>query len=244
MLGGELEDIEAEAAATATVDLNEENEAAGEQDLLAGRMQNKGRQDVLVAIRKMSEAATSLAVTDTTTALVAERAAVAALQRAFTKSRLILRTMNVRERIDPTRRLTADAKGEGSWRRPASDPAVMPKVVALRAALDRLPEFAGRSTFGPAERARLSAVAESILQVDPASQVVRQAASRITAAADAVAAGRDAKQVTDLVTAAAVDLSTMLREALGAEAERPVDPAAASLGGALVDRLRRGGGQR
>ena len=244
MLGGELEDIEAEAAAIPTTDLNEEKEAAGEQDLLAGRMQNQGRQDVLVAIRKMSEAATSLAVTDTSTALAAERAAVAALQRAFTKSRLILRTMNVRERIDPTRRLTGDAKGEGAWRRPASEPAVTAKIAKLRAALDRLPEFAARTTFGPADRTRLSAVAESILQVDPTSQAIRQTASRVTAAADAVAAGREAKQVTDLVTSAAVDLSSMIREALGAEAERPVDPAAASLGGALVDRLRRGGGGR
>jgi hypothetical protein len=244
MLGGELEDIEAEAAATASTELHEENEAAGEQDLLAGRMQNQGRQDVLTAIRRMSDAATSLAVADTSAALVHERAAVVALQRAFTKSRLILRTMNVRERIDPTRRLTGDAKGEGSWRRPPSEPETAPRVAALRRALDRLTELAGRSTFSAGDRTRLAAVAESILQVDPASAAIRQAASRVVAASDAVATGRDAARVHELVTTAAVDLSTMIRDALSAEAERSRDPAAAPLAGALADRLRRGGGRR
>lgn len=244
MLGGELEDIEAEAAATASTDLNEENEAAGEQDLLAGRMQNRGRQDVLTAIRRMSDAATSLAVADTSAALVHERAAVLALQRAFTKSRLILRTMNVRERIDPTRRLTGDAKGEGSWRRSPSEPEAAPRVASLRRALDRLTELAGRSTFSAGDRTRLSTVAESILQVDPGSAALRQAASRVVAAADAVASGRDSAQVHELVTTAAIDLSTMIREALRAEAQRAGDPAAAPLAGALADRLRRGGGQQ
>jgi hypothetical protein len=244
MLGGELEDIEAEAAATAATELHEENEAAGEQDLLAGRMQNRGRQDVLTAIRRMSDAATSLAVADTAAALVHERAAVAALQRAFTKSRLILRTMNVRERIDPTRRLTGDSKGEGSWRRPPSDPETAPKLAALYRALDRLTELAGRSSFTAGDRTRLAAVAESILQVDPGAAPLRQAASRVVAAADAVAAGRDSAHVHELVTTAAIDLSTMIREALRAEAERAGDPGAAPLAGALADRLRRGGGQR
>jgi hypothetical protein len=87
-------------------------------------------------------------------------------------------------------------------------------------------------------------VAESILQVDPASAAVRQAASRVVAASDAVATGRDAARVHELVTTAAVDLSTMIRDALSAEAERSRDPAAAPLAGALADRLRRRGGRR
>jgi len=207
-------------------------------------MQNQGRQDVLVAIRKMSDAATSLAVADTSAALVHERAAVAALQRAFVKSRLILRTMNVRERIDPTRRLTGETKGEGSWRRPPSEPQVAPKTAALRRALDQLASFTGRSTFSAGERSRLAAVAESILQIDPASPALRQTASRITAAADAVASGQAPARIKELVTGAAVDLSKMMREALRAEADGPIDSAGAALAGALADRLRRGGGQR
>jgi hypothetical protein len=243
MLGGELEDIEAEAAATDPTELHEENEAAGEQDLLAGRMQNQGRQDVLIAIRRMSDAATSLAVADTTTALAAERAAVAALQRAFTKSRLILRTLSVRERIDPTRRLTGDPKGELAWRRDVPGVVADPGVDRLRRALDALTDLAGRSSFTAGDRARLTAVAESILQSDPGAAAHRNAASRVVAAADAVAAGRDADRVGELVTAAAVDVAAMVRRELRDAPARSVDPVTAALDGALADRVRRGGGR-
>ena len=243
MLGGELEDIEAEASAAAATELHEENEAAGEQDLLAGRMQNQGRQDVLIAIRRMSDAATSLAVADTTTALVAERAAVAALQRAFTKSRLILRTLSVRERIDPARRLTGDPKGELAWRRDLADVAVDPGLTELRRALEALADLAGRSSFSSGDRARLTAVAESILQRDPRADANRQAASRVIAAADAVGAGRGADRVAELISAAAVDVAAMVRLELKDSPERAVDPVTATLTGALADRARRGGGR-
>src|SRR5262249_27373231 len=158
---------------------------------------------------------------------------VAALQRAFTKSRLILRTMNVRERIDPTRRLTGDAKGEGAWRRPPSGPEITPSIAALRRVLDQLTSLSSRSTFNSGDRSRLASAAESVVQADPASAAVRETASRLTTAADAVATGQDPTRVKDLVTAASVELSTMLRAALRADAERPLDPAAATLGGAL-----------
>ncbi len=243
MLGGELEDIEAEAAAAGPDELHEENEAAGEQDLLAGRMQNQGRQDLLIAIRRMSEAATSLAVSDTQSALTSARAAVAALQRAFTKSRLILRTLSVRERIDPTRRLTGDVKGEAPWRRPLADSAESPRVSALRRALDQLGELAGGSAYTTGDRTRLAGVAESILQIDPASKVVRDVATRIVGAADAIGAGRSPDQVAELVSLAAVDLTRMITTELRDAPDRPADPAAAALSGALTDRLRRGGGR-
>jgi hypothetical protein len=191
----------------------------------------------------MSEAATSLAVADTTTALVAERAAVAALQRAFTKSRLILRTLSVRERIDPTRRLTGDAKGELAWRREQADVASDPGLAQLRRALDALTDLAGRSSFSAGDRARLTAVAESILQSRPGADANRNAASRVVAAADAVAAGRGADRVAELISAAAVDVSAMVRQQLKDSPQRPVDPVAASLAGALADHLRRGGGR-
>lgn len=244
MLGGELEDIEAEAAAAASAtELHEENEAAGEQDLLAGRMQNQGRQDVLVAIRKMSDAATSLAVADTATALVAERAAVAALQRAFSKSRLILRTLSVRERIDPARRLSGDVAGEADWRRSVAVSAVDPRAARLRRALEDLTAFVGQSSFTSGDRARLVATAESILQIDT-SAPNRAAAARVIAAADAVAAGRDANRIAGLVSEAAVDLAKLLRDDLGAAPDHQNDPVAATLAGALADRLRRTGGGR
>ena len=95
MMGGELEDV-----ALSGSDLDETTEAMGEADLLAGRAQNQGRRDLLLATRSMSHAATVLATPDLTAALTAERAALAALQRAFSKNRYILRTLTQRESLD------------------------------------------------------------------------------------------------------------------------------------------------
>ncbi len=244
MLGGELEDIEAEAAAAASgTELHEEAEAQGEQDLLAGRMANQGRQDVLVAIRRMSEAATSLAVADTSAALVAERAAVAALQRAFTKSRLILRTLGVRERIDPTRRLTGDTKGQAPWRRSPADAGDPPRLALLRRGLDRLADLSTRASYSTADRASLAELAEDVLRVDPGSAAVRAVAEKVVTAADAVGAGREAARVGALLDDASIALSALARDALRDAPQRPLDPAAASMSGALADRLRRGGGR-
>jgi hypothetical protein len=241
MLGGELEDIETEASDVP--ELHEENEAAGEQDLLAGRMQNRGRQDVLVAIRRMSDAATALVVPDTETALAAERAAVAALQRAFSKSRLILRTFNTREQIDPSRRLTMQDKGEASWRRAAADPTPDPRTAALRQAFDAVAQVGSRAAYGPPERERLTRAAEEILRADPRSTEVAGAASRLTAAADAIAAARASASIGDLVTDAAVDLASLLRAGSVPAARPAPDPPAADLRGAWAERLRAGGGR-
>ena len=58
MMGGELEDIAAEASGT--LELNEVAEAEAEGDLLAGRLQNQGRMDMMRAIRAMSRASAAL----------------------------------------------------------------------------------------------------------------------------------------------------------------------------------------
>jgi hypothetical protein len=239
MLGGELEDIETEAADVP--ELHEENEAAGEQDLLAGRMQNQGRREVLVAIRRMSEAATALVVPDTRKALAAERAAVVALQRAFSKSRLILRTFSTREGIDPTRRLTMQGKGEAPWRRAPARLAADPRVAALQRAFDDIAQVGPRAAYGPPQRDRLTRAAEQMLQADPGSKEVAQTAARLVAAANAIAAGREPTGITDLVTDGAVELARLLRAGSVPAAQVPPDPSAAELRGAWAQRLRAGG---
>src|SRR5262249_21259175 len=67
MLGGEVE--------------NEETEAEQSHELQEGRLENRGQRDVRVATLAMSRAEKLLTGGDTREALVAERAAVAALQR-------------------------------------------------------------------------------------------------------------------------------------------------------------------
>ena len=100
MLGGEIDD--------------EEVEAEQSTELQAGRLQNRGQRDLRAATIAMSQAEKLLTGANTADALVAERAAVAALQRAFSRDRYILRALATRSQLDPARRLTgslADASG-------------------------------------------------------------------------------------------------------------------------------------
>jgi hypothetical protein len=99
-------------------------EAAGEEDLAAGRQANKGRLELLRAIRSMSQAAARLAEVDAPGALPIEKEALDFLQRAFSRSRYLLRTLSQREQIDLSRRLTGvlaalarDARPSGEARR-------------------------------------------------------------------------------------------------------------------------------
>ena len=104
MMGGELEDIATEASGT--LDLNEVAEAEAEGDLLAGRQQNRGRVEMMRAIRAMSRASTALNESSLDQALRDERTALDNLMRAFSRSRFILRALTQRERIDLERRLS------------------------------------------------------------------------------------------------------------------------------------------
>jgi hypothetical protein len=88
---------------------DEVEEAEQSHELQEGRLENAGRAEMLKAINEMSRAEALLNGGDTARALVSERAALAALQRAFDRRRYFLRTMAERSRIDPARRLTGDA---------------------------------------------------------------------------------------------------------------------------------------
>ena len=92
MLGGEVE--------------SEEVEAAQSTELQEGRLQNRGQRDLRAATIAMSQAEKQLTAANTGEALTAERAAVAALQRAFWRDRYILRALATRSRLDLARRLT------------------------------------------------------------------------------------------------------------------------------------------
>ena len=115
MMGGEIADENADAVS----DLNEEQEAEGESDLLAGRMQNRGRIALLRAIRSMSRAAASLTTAELAPALTHERAALTQLERAFSHTRIILRALTEHERLDFTRRLTGTLTDAARDTRPA-----------------------------------------------------------------------------------------------------------------------------
>ena len=94
--GGEVED--------------EVEEAAHGDELQEGRLENRGRVEMLRAMGEMSRAEARLIAGDARGALVFERRALAALLAAFDRRRYFLRTMPERSRIDPARRLTGDRR--------------------------------------------------------------------------------------------------------------------------------------
>ena len=102
---------------------DEVEEAEHSHELQEGRLENAGRAEMLRAINEMSRAEARLNAGDAGGALVFERQALAALQRAFDRRRYFLRTLGERSRIDPTRRLTGDrSRAQSRARTPAGEP--------------------------------------------------------------------------------------------------------------------------
>jgi hypothetical protein len=129
MLGGEIND--------------EEVEAEQSVELQAGRLQNRGQRDLRAATLAMSQAEKLLTGANTADALVAERAAVTALQRAFSRDRYILRALATRSQLDPARRLTGSLADATGWRRTLPDAAVNRRAALLQDLLRGIAELVG-----------------------------------------------------------------------------------------------------
>ena len=225
-LGGELEDA-ADVAASMT-DIDETKEAEGEQDLLSGRNANAGHIALLRAIRAMSRAAASLAVGEPTTALPYEHTALIQLESVFSRSRVLLRALTTRERIDLSRRLTGVLTDAGRDIQPSAQPESAVRTVALRRVLSDIAALAGSKQFGPASSARASSAAEQVLRIDPSSRDLQDVAAQLALAATNMGDGRDeaARAALDRASAGVVaTLRTDLtrRANWTAEHERPAD---------------------
>jgi hypothetical protein len=232
MLGGEIDD--------------EEVEAEQSVELQAGRLQNRGQRDLRAATIAMSEAQKLLTAVNTAAALVAERAAVVALQRAFSRDRYILRAMATRSQLDVARRLTGALADATGWRRTAPDVPANRRAALLQdllrgiadliapspkpAASATVPGSAGAAGF---DRARALVLAEEAIRIDPASAPLRTAATELQRAAAADPHARSAA-----ASAAADAVATEARRALAAAPLTPLAPAP-SLGGAFADAMRR-----
>ena len=142
---------------------DEVEEAAHSHEVQEGRLENAGRAEMLRAINEMSRAEARLNAGDAAGALVFERSALAALQRAFDRRRYFLRTLPERSRIDASRRLTGDRRDA----RPSTR--ATPAEVADRLAIER------------ALMADLSALVEEGRQAPPAV-VARLASLDVSAA--------------------------------------------------------------
>ena len=82
--------------------VDEVEEATASHELTEGRLENRGQSELVAAIREMSRAEARLNAADATAALVFERAALKALQRAFDRRRYLLRA-HPRARADRSR---------------------------------------------------------------------------------------------------------------------------------------------
>ena len=215
MTGGEVEDEVAEAEAG--------------HELAEGRGENQNQVDLLAAIREMSRAEARLNAGDTAQALVFERAALRALQRAFDRRRYLLRTLPERARIDASRRLTGDLKDARSSARDPRPAQPDPRVVAARTALQDLAAAAGRGLTADA------ALASRLLAVDPESEDLRRAALTLSTSTDRNALETAARD-------AAGRLTALMRSRLGASASGQIvrDP----LTGRVADSVRASGARR
>lgn len=157
---------------------DEIEEAEQSHELQEGRLENSGRAEMLKAINQMSRAERHLNAGDTVQALVAERAALASLQRAFDRRRYFLRTMTERARIDPARRLTGDrSKAASHTREPEAESKT--DAAGLRALLVELAAVADRGDPAPA------ALMARLASIDPASAPWRRTAAALGSAASA-----------------------------------------------------------
>ena len=124
MLGGEVED--------------EVEEAAHSHELEAGRLDNRGQNELTTAVRQMSQAEARLSDALVREALPYEYRALAALQAAFGKARYFMRTLPAPGQIDMARRLTGDRSGlvSASWSFAPLPAGTRAAAMALLARLD------------------------------------------------------------------------------------------------------------
>ena len=232
MMGGELAE-EVEAANIG--DLNEEDHVAADDEAIAGRLENQGRFALIRAIRAMSRAYAALNEARLDSALVEEKAALEHLQRAFSRTRYILRALTERERIDLERRLSGDRSDARSSVQPPFESTPDARSAALLDALAGIATIGAMPEPGPADATRATRLAEAVLRADPSAPSHQQVAGRLIAAAAGLAAGQDVRELLDRV---ATELAALVGAGLprGPDAPRPLE--LDRLDGALADRLR------
>jgi hypothetical protein len=208
---------------------DEVEEAEHSHELAEGRMENSAQVELLAAIREMSRAEARLNAAETAEALVYERAALRALQRAFDRRRYLLRTLPERARIDPSRRLTGDRATARSSRR---TPPVAPEDLGAAAARQVMQDL---GTAISRQEGLHAALASRVMAVAPSDEPLQQAAIALSSAGTVearVAAAREAQRL----------LMERLRATLppGGRGQIRHDP----LAGRVADQSPRGGGPR
>lgn len=162
LLGGHVED--------------EFEEAEASHEIQEGRLENNARRDINAAISQMTRAEQGLTAVDTAAALPPARAAVQSLQRAFGRSRYLLRSLAVRSRLDPSRRLTGNLEGAGDWRRSLEEAPAREGEAARQLLANLLAISVALRSGGSPDTKQLATLAESALAIDPAAPLWREIA--------------------------------------------------------------------
>ena len=241
MLGGELAD--APDVAASMTEINEEQEAAGEEDVLAGRNANAGHIALLRAIRAMSRAAAALAVANADTALTHEKTALAQLESAFSRARILLRALTTRERLDLSRRMTGSLTDAVRDVQPSVEPEADSRVASLRRALSDVATLGSGNAFKAGAANQASTLAERVLQIGASSKPLQEVSSQLSSAAAAIGTGHG-DEARRLIDRAAMGLAGVLRGNLLDAPQRAPSIAANKMSGVLTDALRRPGGGR
>lgn len=192
MMGGELAEEITEDNSMG--DLDEAHEAELETDLSAGRMANQGRSALLAAIRSMSRAVMALNVAGVDEALVHEKNAVTELEKAFARTRYLLRVFTEREQLDLSRRLTGNLTDAASSRSPLPVHSADAKRTAQLAVLKILLEGADSSAA-----VGLATASSSLLASDPSSAEIQDLAARLMRASSAAPGSRQRKILSDSI---------------------------------------------
>lgn len=202
---------------------DEEEEAEHSHEIQEGRLENTARREISRAIGHMSLAEQGLVTVDTTTALAQAKLAVGALQRAFGRNRYILRTLPVRSRVDPSRRLTGKLDEARGWTRKLPNPSPDARAQAIRDLLAEMISMrenlttTGRSSSASA----VGALMERALAIDPANSDWQQISMRLGALRDAIASGAPRETVNRRFADA---LSPVVVQAQRASMPRGIDP--------------------
>ena len=169
---------------------DEEHEAEQSHELQEGRLENTAGRDISRAVQHMTQAEQALVAVDTTGALRLARLAVDALQRAFGRNRYILRTLPVRARVDPSRRLTGTLDHARDWNRERPRGDRDGRADAIRALVAAI--VANGELFtstDPRATDLLSSTVEQALAIDPTNQTWQMVSARLAALRAAVIAG-------------------------------------------------------
>lgn len=239
MMGGELAD-EPGPESDMTM-LDEHEEAEGEADILDGRGANLGRIALVRAVRAMSNASTLLIQTNVADALAREKTALTELERAFSHTRIILRALNVQERLDLTRRMTGPLLETGRLVSPLPEPVESQRTVTLRRALAEVASLSAQSEpsaqISSQASAQASALAEMVLRVDASSKSLQDISATLNDAASAFGKRRadDARRALER---AAVSLTAVLRAELVTAPKAPRTLGSERLSGAFNDAMR------